>query len=152
MRNNPEPGELHEAKLSSDQRGTRWFFFPSCDVQEEVYSIDCSFTCSHFESVLSPSRHLEKDKSWCLIPLRSSVQCLPESNKLPILSKNLILLSGFLRKTSWQELWEKDYPKEQWMAVLVCNSKAESKENYCFSKKRSSIFSIFWNSFTWAWV
>ena len=36
-------------------------FFPSCDVQEEADSIDCSFTCSHFETVSSPSWHLQNE-------------------------------------------------------------------------------------------
>lgn len=152
MRNSPESGELREAKLNSDQRRTRWFF-QSCDVREEVDSVDRSFTCSHFERAFSPSRHLEKeDKSWCLIPLWSSVQRLLGSNKLPVFSKNLILLSGFSSKHPGKNCWGKDYPKEQWMAVLVCSSAAESNEKYYFLKEKSSISSIFWKSITWAWV
>lgn len=56
--------------------------------------------------------------------------------------KELNFVVRFFFKISWQEVWEKDYPKEQWMAVLVCSSKAESRVKYYFLKRKSNIFNF----------
>lgn len=63
IRNNPEPGELHEATQTAIKEALGdFFFFPSCDVQKEVDSIDCSFTCSHFERMCFLQQGIWKKK------------------------------------------------------------------------------------------